>query len=71
MNYQELVGKNYTFEDGNVIRVIQIKEREIDNELQPFVTYEIFQGRNLPRKLVMTMRQFIDNYGHLFGIGNV
>lgn len=66
----DLVGKSYSFEDGNVIKVIQVREKEVDGELQPFITYEIFQGNSFPRRLVMTLRQFTDSFGHLFGLNN-
>lgn len=68
MTPDELEGKSYKFEDGNVINVIQVRQKEVDGELQPFITYEIFQNSSLPRRLVMTYRQFIENFGHLFDI---
>jgi hypothetical protein len=67
---QELVGKSYTFDDGNKIKVIQIKVREVDNISQPYVMFEISHTRSLPKRLVMTMNQFVDAYGHLFGLSN-
>jgi hypothetical protein len=67
---EDLVGKSYTFDDGNKIKVVQIKVREVDNITQPFVMFEISHTRSLPRRLVMTMPQFIDAYGHLFGLSN-
>jgi hypothetical protein len=66
----ELAGKSHTFDDGNKIKVVQIKEREINEVLQPFITYEISQPNSLPRKLVMTGTQFTNAYGHLFGLNN-
>lgn len=59
----DLVGKSYTFEDGNSITITQIKLRD-DN--MPWVTYQIVQGPGLPRKLVMSLEEFIGNFGHLF-----
>jgi hypothetical protein len=67
---QNLVGKSYHFEDGNAIKIIQIRDKEVDGEVQPFITYEIFQGNSLPRRLVMTLTQFTDSFGHLFGLNN-
>ena len=67
----DLVGKKHTFDDGNVIEVIQIKERNINEDgVTLYVTYCVYQGRSLPRKLVMTMQEFINTYGHLFGYPN-
>lgn len=58
----DLVGKSYTFEDGNKIEVFQIKRRD-EGE---FVTYHVYQGPGIPRKLIMQLDEFINNYGHLF-----
>lgn len=62
----DLVGKSYTFEDGNVIKIIQIKDRDYKESIVPFVTYIIYQGSNLPRKLVMPLTEFMNTYSHLF-----
>lgn len=62
----ELVGKSYIFDDGNTITIIQIKDRDYQEEVKPFVTYTISNGNNLPRKLVMPLQEFIDTFGHLF-----
>lgn len=67
---KDLVGKSHTFDDGNKIKVVQVKEREVNEVIQPFITYEISQPNSLPRKLVMTGKQFTDAYGHLFGLNN-
>lgn len=66
----DLLGKSHQFEDGNVIEVVQIKDRNSDDGPVPFVTYHTFQGSSLPRKLVMNLYEFIDTYGHLFGYKN-
>lgn len=66
MNH-DLVGKAHVFPDGNYIEVIQIKERD---ENQLYVTYMIHDGPGIPRKLVMSMVEFVGHYGHLFGIEN-
>ena len=58
-----LVGKRYTFADGNSIEVIQVKDRDEGNKL---VTYLTRTGPGIPKKLVMDMKDFLDNYGHLF-----
>lgn len=66
MTPEELAGKSYTFEDGNKIEVIQVKKTDEDRGGH-LVTYLISQGSlNLPRKLVMTIKEFMDNFGHLF-----
>lgn len=70
MSKHELVGKSHRFEDGNVIEVIQVKIREVDGETSEHVTYQIYQGNNLPRKLVMKLSEFINSFGHLFGYDN-
>lgn len=59
---QQLVGQHYTFEDGDSIEVIQVKRR--DNG--PWVTYHVTQGQGIPRKMVMSLDEFQDTYGHLF-----
>lgn len=57
------VGQSFVFDDGNSIKIIQVKRRENG----PWVTYEIVQGANaLPRRLVMEESEFIKNFGHLF-----
>lgn len=61
----ELVGKTHTFDDGDSIKVSQIKERD-GNEM--WVTYLIQQGPGIPRKLLMPLHEFVNIYGHLFGI---
>lgn len=59
-------GDSYRFEDGNYIEVIQIKEAEFQGENTQLVTYNISGPKNLPRKLVMDIDQFMGNFGHLF-----
>lgn len=59
---QKLNGLNYTFEDGDRIEVIQVKRRDTG----PYVTFHIQQGPGIPRKLVMSVDEFVSTYGHLF-----
>jgi hypothetical protein len=59
-------GSRYKFEDGNYIEVVQIKHGEFNGENTQIVTYNIGGPRNLPRKLVMEVNEFISNFGHLF-----
>ena len=65
MTPEELVGRSYTFEDGNKIEVIQVKKTDEDRGGH-LVTYMVSQGPNLPRKLVMGMHEFMSNFSHLF-----
>lgn len=58
-----LVGKEYIFEDGQKITVIQVKNRDEGEQL---VTYHIDRGNAIPQKLVMTMAEFEKTFGHLF-----
>lgn len=62
MNH-ELIGKSYVFEDGNLIKVTQMKERD---EGKILVTYEIHNGPGIPRRLVMEYPEFVSTFGHLF-----
>ncbi len=61
---EKLLGKSYTFEDGDTIEVVQIKRRDTG----PWVTYHITQGPGIPRKMVMQAEEFDQTYGHLFGL---
>ena len=58
-----IVGKTYTFDDGNSITVVQIKRRDED---QFWVTYSVSTGPGVPAKFVLEYNQFKDHYGHLF-----
>lgn len=60
----DLVGKKFTFDDGDSLEIIQIKHRGNEEYL---VTYLVCQGRGVPRKLVSPLQEFLGNYGHLFG----
>ncbi len=59
----KLLGKSHTFEDGDKIEVIQVKRRDTG----PWITYHIYQGPGIPRKMVMEAEEFFNTYGHLFG----
>lgn len=61
----DLIGKSYTFEDGDRITITQIKIRD---EGERWITYHVQQGPGIPRKLIMREAEFVDTYGHLFGI---
>lgn len=62
---KNLLGKSYTFEDGDSITVSQIKERD-GNQL--WVTYLVQKGPGIAQKLVLPIEEFNHHYGHLFGI---
>jgi hypothetical protein len=61
---EKLLGKSYTFEDGDRIEVVQVKRRDIG----PWITYHIYLCPGIPRKLLMTAEEFEVTYGHLFGL---
>jgi hypothetical protein len=63
MNGQEFVGKVHQFPDGDKIEVFQVKQRGPEQYL---ISFYIYQGPGIPRKLVMTLEEFKDTYGHLF-----
>ena len=63
----ELVGKKHTFDDGDSIEVIQVKWRSED-PMDTLVTVHIQQGPGIPRKQVMQIDEFVNTYGHLFGV---
>lgn len=60
-----LVGRSYTFDDGNRIEVIQVREKD-EHRGGASVTYLAYQGPGIPQKLVLNLEQFIDIYGQLF-----
>lgn len=62
----DLVGKKHLFADGMVIEVMQIKLKEVDGLNQPYVTYHVYNSASIPRKLTMTLTEFINTFGHLF-----
>jgi hypothetical protein len=64
---EKLLGKSHTFEDGDKIEVVQVKRR--DNG--PWITYHVYQGPGIPRKLLMMAEEFDITYGHLFGLREV
>ena len=61
MTPEELVGKNYVFEDGNELKVVQTKRRDDG----PWITAHMI-GSGIPRQVTMPYQEFIDTYGHLF-----
>ena len=65
METANLVGKTHVFPDGDRIEVIQIKKSDPSRGGQ-LVTYLVYQGPGIPRKLVMGIDEFIGTFGHLF-----
>jgi len=65
MNPNDIVGKTHVFQDGDSITITQIKVRDGNEH---WVTYQIQQGPGIPRRLVMSLHEFSNTYGHLFGI---
>lgn len=61
-DFAHLVGKSFTFEDGDSIQIIQVKRRDDG----PWITYHIQQGPGIPRKLLMSATEFMDTFSHLF-----
>ena len=61
----DLIGKSFIFADGDSLEVIQIKSRDDDTHL---VTFHVQQGPGIPRKQVMQIDEFVNTYGHLFGV---
>ena len=60
-----LVGKKHIFPDGDFLEVIQIKVRGPD-PVDHLLTYIVQQGPGIPRKMVMSVPEFMGTYGHLF-----
>jgi hypothetical protein len=58
----QLRGKSYIFEDGDKIEIVQVKRRDSG----PWVTFHIYQGPGIPRKLLLHIEEFLNSYGHLF-----
>jgi hypothetical protein len=61
-DYLNLIGKKFSFEDGALLEVIQLKPREDGM----WVHYLTTMNDSLPRKLVMRLEEFNNTFGHLF-----
>lgn len=64
--YEKLIGLKHTFNDGDWLEVQHIKWRGDEDFLVAFL---VQQGPGIPRKLVMSLQEFLGTYGHLFGEG--
>jgi hypothetical protein len=58
----------YTFPDGVVLEILQIKTR--DNNVE-WVTYNTTHRGALPKKHTIPILEFIDNFGHLYGLKEI
>jgi hypothetical protein len=61
MTPEELVGKEFVFEDGQSIKIIQTRKRDDG----PWITAHAM-GAGIPRQITMPFTEFVDTYGHLF-----
>jgi hypothetical protein len=64
----QFINKPYIFTDGVELKIIQIKTRDEDIE---WVTYNSTHPGALPRKSVVTVNEFIENFGHLYGLKEI
>ena len=62
MTPEEYVGKEYRFEDGNSIKVVQTKRRDDGY----WITAHVGSLMGIPRQTTMPFQEFKDTYGHLF-----
>lgn len=60
--FQQFVGKSYEFDDGAMIKIVQIKPRDAGY----MITYETSFNDSFPQRLVMYEQEFISTFGHLF-----
>ena len=63
MEIPDIVGKTFTFEDGVMFEVMQIKQRDDG----PWITCNV-HGNSIPRKMTMHLSEFLNQYGHLFDL---
>lgn len=64
--YEKLIGLRHIFADGDWLEVQHIKWRGDEDFIVAFL---VQQGPGIPRKLVMSLQEFLGTYGHLFGEG--
>lgn len=60
--FEQLIGKEYEFQDGAKLKIVQIKPRDVGFT----ITYETIWPNAQPRRLVMPESEFIQMFGHLF-----
>jgi len=60
------IGKSFTFEDNRSIKIIDVKLRDKD-EVGWWVTYEVkFAVDAIPKRMLMSEKEFISFFRHLF-----
>ena len=60
--YAHFVGRTHEFPDGVKLHVVQVKQRHDGM----YVTYETQYPASLPRRFVVRLREFHEQYNHLF-----
>lgn len=60
--FEQFVGKKFTFDDGATMTIIQVKRRDDGN----WVTWEAQFPGHQPKRITQTEREFLENYSHLF-----
>ena len=65
MNPNDLIGLSFVFEDGNKIEITQVKRTDPERGGH-YVTYNIYTGPGIAKRLVMPIEEFINTFGHLF-----
>lgn len=55
-------GKSYTFEDGIMVKLLQVKQREAGLT----AIYEITYPGGIPKRQIISMTDFVKQWGHLF-----
>ena len=65
---EPFVNKPYTFPDGVVLEILQVKTRDQNID---WVTYNTINKGCLPKKHTIPVLEFIDNYGHLYGLKEI
>jgi hypothetical protein len=60
--FEQFVGKEFVFDDGATIKIIQVKRRDDGF----WVTYETTFIRSLPKRHIMPEAEFGATYAHLF-----
>lgn len=66
--FDTLIGASHTFDDDSKLEVIQVKHRDMGEVL---ITCMISHPNSLPRKTIKTGHEFIDDFGHLFGLKHI
>jgi hypothetical protein len=62
MDWNKAVGKSHKFEDGKIIKLVQIKEREGG----PWAIFEVTDPPGNPRRFYNPLVEFAQKFQHLF-----